>query len=313
MESTLSSLSTVYSYYLKNYYRSKSFYLIFILIVVSSVLMVYLSFHYLPKIDALLSSQGPAPAELKEKVVLYLWSYVMSDLPVFAAVFFSSPAISSEIENRTAFHIFALPVDRSILLIGKYLAAASAAMISMAIFVASEIGTAEFLFPGRMIPSVLTSIGMLVLFILAISAFTFLVSSLSLLFLPPSDPALTKVGFAGRAHDGPPTRSSRPARVRRSECAPQVRVALLVRGERRLLRGGRRLVARPMSSDPPMGAGCLWKQGSADGARFLTRGIARCLRRGARSARQRMRRRRGSVGREASTREPGGVRSARWT
>ena len=178
MESTLSSLSTVYSYYLKNYYRSKSFYLIFILIAVASVLMVYLSFHYLPKIDALLSSQGPAPAELKEKVVLYLWSYVMSDLPVFAAVFFSSPAISSEIENRTAFHIFALPVDRSILLIGKYLAAVSAAIISMAIFVASEIGTAEFVFPGTMLFSILTSIGMLVLFILAISAFTFLVSSL---------------------------------------------------------------------------------------------------------------------------------------
>ena len=178
MESTLSSLSTVYSYYLKNYYRSRSFYLIFSLVAVASVLMIYLSIHYLPKIDSLFSTQTSVPSDLKEKVVLYLWSYVMSDLPVFAAVFFSSPAISSEIENRTAFHIFALPVDRSVLLIGKYLAAASAAMISMAIFVVSEMATAEYLFPGISFNSILLSVGVLLVFILAISAFTFMVSSL---------------------------------------------------------------------------------------------------------------------------------------
>ncbi len=178
MVSTASSLSTVYSYYLKNYYRSRSFYLIFILIVIASFLMAYLSIHYLPKIDTLFSSQVSVPPLLKEKVVLYLWAYVMTDLPVFAAVFFSSPAISSEIENKTAFHVFALPIDRSVLLIGKYLAAVSAALISMAVFLVSEVGTAEYLFRTIPVGPILASIGMLVVFVCSMSAFTFLISSL---------------------------------------------------------------------------------------------------------------------------------------
>lgn len=177
METPLESLSTVYSYYLKNYYRSKSFYLILSLVIVASILMVFMSIRYLPKIDALFSSGGPVPAILKDKVVLYLWSYVMSDLPVFAAVFFSSPAISSEIENRTAFHIFSLPLDRSVLLLGKYLAAASASLISMAVFIVAEIATALYLFPDISIAPIFVSFAMLVVFILAISAFTFMVSS----------------------------------------------------------------------------------------------------------------------------------------
>ncbi len=178
MASAFSSLPTVYSYYLKNYYRSKSFYLIFILVVLASALMIYLSIHYLPKIDSLFPSQTSVPRELKEKVVLYLWSYVLSDLPVFAAVFFSSPAISSEIENRTAFHIFSLPVDRGILLMGKYLAASSATIITMAFFVGAEIGTVEYLFPGLPLPPIFSSIALLVVFIFAISAFTFMLSSI---------------------------------------------------------------------------------------------------------------------------------------
>lgn len=178
MVSNLSALSTVYSYYLKNYYRSRSFYLIFILIIIASALMVYLSIHYLPKIDTLFPSQQSIPDYLKEKIVLYLWAYIMSDLPVFAAVFFSSPAISSEIENRTAFHIFSLPIDRSVLLLGKYFASASATIISVSVYVASEIATAEYLFGGIPVNSFLTSLGMLLVFILAISAFTFLISSL---------------------------------------------------------------------------------------------------------------------------------------
>jgi ABC-2 type transport system permease protein len=173
-----SGLYVVYSYYLKNYYRSKSFYLIMILIVLITALMIYLSIHYLPKIQDILPTTSPIPSSLSEKIMLYLWAYVMSDIPVFAAVFFSSPAISSEIENRTAFHIFTIPIGRSTLLLGKYLAAVSATIISLLIYIVSEAAITEYLFGNILLPQFLISVGMIVIFVSAMSAFTFLISSL---------------------------------------------------------------------------------------------------------------------------------------
>ncbi|MEM0128177.1 MAG: ABC transporter permease [Thermoplasmatales archaeon] len=170
--------STVFYYYLRNYYRSKSFYLIFTLMLLVSALMIYLSIHYLPKIQNILPiSANIQPAE-KERILLYLWAYVLSDIPVFAAVFFSSPAISSEIENKTAFHIFTLPVDRSVLLLGKYAAAVAASIISILPYIIAEIGTVLYLFTFVIAVPFLISTGMVLIFIASVSAFSFLISSL---------------------------------------------------------------------------------------------------------------------------------------
>ncbi|MGC8645528.1 MAG: ABC transporter permease [Thermoplasmata archaeon] len=178
MPATKSGLPVIYHYYLRNYYRSRSFYLIFALMLLVSALMVYLSIRYLPRIQDIMPVRGGLPPGEKERVLLYIWAYVLSDIPVFAAVFFSSPAISGEIENKTAFHIFTLPVDRSILLIGKYLAAVSASLIAMLPYLAAEVSTILYLFSFIIAGPFLVSVGMVVMFIASISAFSFLISSL---------------------------------------------------------------------------------------------------------------------------------------
>jgi len=171
-------LAVIYRYYLRNYYRSKSFYLIFILLLIVSALMIYLSVRYLPKIQEIFPSGVSLSSPMKERILLYIWAYVLSDIPVFAAVFFSSPAISSEIENRTAFHIFSLPVDKSVLLIGKYLASVSASLIAMIPYFVSEVATIYYLFSFLTAGTYLISVGMVVMFIISVSAFSFLISSL---------------------------------------------------------------------------------------------------------------------------------------
>ncbi|MEL9914371.1 MAG: ABC transporter permease [Thermoplasmatales archaeon] len=173
-----SGFSTVFSYYLKNYYRSKSFYLIFILMLIISALMVYLSIHYLPDIKNIIPLGTNIKPEEKERILLYIWAYVLSNIPVFAAVFFSSPAISSEIESKTAFQIFTLPIDRSILLLGKYTAAVAASIISMIPYIVAEIGTASYIFGFLVSTPFLISTGMVLTFIASVSAFSFLISSL---------------------------------------------------------------------------------------------------------------------------------------
>lgn len=172
--------SITYGYYFKNYYRSRSFYLMLLLDLLVSGIMVYLSFRYLNKLpDFIPQIKGkPIPTSLKEDLFLYIWAFVLSDLPVFAAVFFGSPAISSEIENRTAFQIFPLPIGRSVLLMAKYLASVSATIVIAAIYVAAEVVVYYIVFPGQLPATFLESIGLLAVFIFTISAFTFLVSSI---------------------------------------------------------------------------------------------------------------------------------------
>ncbi|MCW6168798.1 MAG: ABC transporter permease [Thermoplasmatales archaeon] len=179
MASPFGSFATTYSYYFKNYYRSKSFYLMLIIIVLVSVLLSYFSIRYINDLSKIFpgipASSFTSP--IREDVLGYIWSFVMTDLPVFAAVFFGSSAISSEIENKTAYHIFPLPVSRFNLLVSKYFAAVSVTIIVISIYVAMQAGVFFYLF-GSVIPALPKSYLLLVLFIFSIMALTFLISSI---------------------------------------------------------------------------------------------------------------------------------------
>lgn len=168
------------AYYFRNYYRSRSFYLMLIISLLVSLLLTYFSLKYVNRLDLIV------PAKLlsvlgnsgKAEIFGYLWAFVLLDLPVFASVFFGSTAISSEIESRTAFHIFPLPIGRVTLLISKYLAAVSVTIITVMVYVLFQAAVFEYLFPGPIIFPFYQSIGLLIIFIFSITAFTFLISSI---------------------------------------------------------------------------------------------------------------------------------------
>lgn len=172
------SVSTVY--YFKNYYRSRSFYLMLIISLLVSALMTFFSLRYVNQLPDLfprvnLTNIGSAT---KESIFGYVWSYILLDLPVFASVFFGSTAISSEIENRTAFHIFTLPIGRLNLLLSKYLAAVLVTVITVAIYLMFEAATFIYLFPGPLVINYFNSLWLLIVFIFSMTAFTFLISSI---------------------------------------------------------------------------------------------------------------------------------------
>ncbi len=174
-----SNFIKIYSHFLKNYYRSKSFYLILIITILASLVTSYLTFRYSGRISNLLPSKLSSLSRVNEEsLILYLWAYIMSSLPVFSSVFFSSPAISSEMENRTAFYIFTQPVDRTVLILGKYMAAVTASVIAILVYVFAEIMSTFLVFGFIETQPFLISLLMLILFIFAISSFSFLFSSL---------------------------------------------------------------------------------------------------------------------------------------
>lgn len=144
-----------------------------------SILLSYFSLKYIGKIStifpALPSHLSPA---LEERLLSYLWALVLLDLPVFASVFFGSPAISGEIENRTAYHVFPLPISRGVLLLSKYLAAVMITLSVLLIYLVFQGGVLEYIFRLGLPSGFLTSVGLLVAFTFSIVAFTFLLSSI---------------------------------------------------------------------------------------------------------------------------------------
>ncbi len=173
-------LGVVYKQYFKNYYRSRSFYLMLILVVIISFMMTYLTFKYHNSIPAFIGGgvYSSLSITLKARVFNYLWAFGLSNFPVFASVFFGSPSISSEVEFNTAFHIFPLPISRYTLLIGKYLAALSVTVILISFYMGVQVLVIDYVFKIGPVMQFYYSYMMAVLFVVAIMAFTFMISSI---------------------------------------------------------------------------------------------------------------------------------------
>ncbi len=172
----MSKVSIVYFQYIKNYYRSRSFFLMLILILIVGGMMSYFSFKYINDLPHFLGTS--IPPTYKVPIFYYLWTLVLLYIPVFASVFFGSPAISSEIENKTAYYIFPMPIDRYKLFIGKYLAALTVTLLIIAIYLVMEVGTLTYLLKAIPVVDFLHSLVMLIIFIVSIMAVTFLISSI---------------------------------------------------------------------------------------------------------------------------------------
>ena len=172
-------MKDTYLYYLRNYYRSKSFYLMFFISVVVAILLTYLSFRYINDLSTFISRAhlNLTGSHVNELALAYLWGFILSNLPVFASVFFGSPAISSEIESKTAFHIFTLPIPRIVLLLGKFFASVSVTILIVITYSVIQMAVFYYLF-GEVIPQIFSSILLTFVFVFAISAVTFLISSI---------------------------------------------------------------------------------------------------------------------------------------
>lgn len=140
-------------------------------------MMIYFSFKYVNNLPKFFGSSS-IPIQIKEALFYFLWTLVLLYVPVFAAVFFGSPAISSEIENKTAYFIFPLPINRYKLYMGKFLAACTVSVIIMMIYLIAEVGTLSYLFHSLPTIYFYYSFILLILFILAMTSITFMISAI---------------------------------------------------------------------------------------------------------------------------------------
>lgn len=112
------------------------------------------------------------------------WGGGVDIVVILAAVFFGGDAIAGEFQNKTGYFLMGLPIRRTTVYIGKFIAAylASVAMLILFLVIlllnggyyAATIGTFGSAFPWQILPSLV----MVLLYLAAVMGATFLFSSL---------------------------------------------------------------------------------------------------------------------------------------
>lgn len=169
----------VFSYYFVGFYRSRSFYFLLLIVTLAGSLLTYLSLKYFLNYHGLPIFQNfPASVLSPEMVLGYIWTFIGSYIPVFAAVFFGSSAISGEMENKTAYSVFPLPVSRTAIFTGKYLASLAAGIIIVLFYYGFALANFGIVFHYIDVHSFIISIALSLLFLGAMLSLTFLISSI---------------------------------------------------------------------------------------------------------------------------------------
>lgn len=139
----------------------------------------YFSFRYHSRLPVFFGNLIASPSsQLVQRAFDYAWSVVLTLLPLFASVFFGSPALSAEIETRTAYNVFPLPVSRYVLHMGKFLAAFTATFIILGIVALGQFVNYLLIYHALQMMDFYYSFMFSLIFALAALSITFLVSAI---------------------------------------------------------------------------------------------------------------------------------------
>ena len=165
---SLSQVVTITKYEILNYFRTRRFYILLAIGLIISVLLTVLIAHYRP------------PRILADPLSFYStwWGGAINFVVILAGIFFGGDAISGEFQNKTGYFIVGHPIRRVSLYVGKWLAAFIAAVIIFFVYTGIAVANGLYYF-GLSIPGQLgEAIGLGLLYLIAVLAFTFLFSSL---------------------------------------------------------------------------------------------------------------------------------------
>jgi ABC-2 type transport system permease protein len=106
------------------------------------------------------------------------WGSFVNIFIILSAIFFGGDAISGEFQNKTGYYLVPNPLRRSVIYVGKYIAAVMASVIVVATFALITVANGLYYF-GPSIPSEFgESVAFALFYLLAVMGATFLFSSL---------------------------------------------------------------------------------------------------------------------------------------
>jgi ABC-2 type transport system permease protein len=156
-------------YQLRDYLLSRRFILMLGIVAVLGVIVTAVIGYYRPA--SLLGTS--------DNFYNQIWAGAVTVVIVFAGVIFGGDAIAGEFQNKTGYFLMGLPVKRTTVYSGKYVAAFVSSFVALLAFAAILVGNAAFYFgTGAFTAAFLESFLLAVVYLLALLGATFLFSSM---------------------------------------------------------------------------------------------------------------------------------------
>ncbi len=146
--SSLNQVRTMTKYAFLNYFRSRRFYVMLVIVVLIGALLTFVAAYYRPAFFGFGTPNSQNPA-----LTLYsaFWGSVPTLIVLLSVVFFGGDAISSEFQNKTGYFLIPNPLRRSVVYIGKWLAALGASTLILAVFALIALANGTYFF-GASVP-----------------------------------------------------------------------------------------------------------------------------------------------------------------
>lgn len=155
-------------YQLREYLRSRRFVALLSIVVTLGVILTAVVAHYRGQI-------------VSTNLAFYgsFWGGGVDLVIVLAAVFFGGDAIAGEFQNKTGYFLMGLPIRRTTVYVGKFIAAYLASVAMLLIFLAILVLNGAYYFASGLFPWQLAlSLALALVYLLAVLGATFLFSSL---------------------------------------------------------------------------------------------------------------------------------------
>lgn len=167
LPSSLQQIGISTRYELLNYFRSRRFLVLLIIMLIISALLTFVVWH------SGISNFSSTSLGFYST----WWGFSANILVIFCAVFFGGDAISGEFQNKTGYFLVGKPVRRSSIYIGKWIAAFVASLIIMGIFTAITVVNGIGYF-GAVIPNRFAeALAFTIVYLISALGFTFFFSS----------------------------------------------------------------------------------------------------------------------------------------
>lgn len=155
-------------YELLNYFRTRRFYILLAIGIIISALLTALVGYYRPH------------GLLATPLAFYSawWGGAINFVAILAGIFFGGDAISGEFQNKTGYFVVGHPIRRVSIYAGKWIAALVAAVIVFIVYTGIAVANGVYYFGPTVPDQLFEAIGLGLLYLVAVLAFTFLFSSL---------------------------------------------------------------------------------------------------------------------------------------
>ena len=167
LPSSLQQVGITTRYEMLNFFRSRRFLVLLIIMLAISALLTFVVWH-------------TGISNISSTALGFYstwWGFSANILVIFCAVFFGGDAISGEFQNKTGYFLVGKPVRRSSMYVGKWIAAFVASLIIMGIFTAITVINGMGYF-GAVIPNRFAeALALTIIYLISALGFTFFFSS----------------------------------------------------------------------------------------------------------------------------------------